>query len=159
VVYRVADHWGEVKKFYQFRGQERQPCTKGCPSPVPWLEPGGAGKEPLINAHPAYSGKPGEVGETILAFSVRLPNQPTQLTFGAYVGRSPGQSDGVQFQVKVQGALTFDELIRKPYAQRRRVDLTAYAGKTVAIELITGPGPKGDVASDWAVWVDPVIRM
>ncbi|UCC68681.1 MAG: hypothetical protein JSV79_01715 [Armatimonadota bacterium] len=159
VVYSVADNWDDVEKLYQFYGKGVEKCVEGCPSPVPKLYPEGLSAEardPLISAHPAYSAK-GEVGETILRFPVALPEEPTYLLFGAFLSRAPGPSDGAEFVVKVGDETVFSEVINSSSAQRREVDLRAYAGKTVTIKLITGPGPRKNVSADWALWLDPRI--
>lgn len=157
VVYSVVDHWAEVEKLYRFGDGAAEPCPEEGKPPMPKAYPDGLSesvRSPVIYAHPAYTSK-GEAGQTILQFKVSLPDRPTQLAFGAFLSRSSGPSDGVEFQVNVAGERVFGELVTQYVPQRRVVDLSSQAGQTVTIELITDAGKTA--AADWAMWLDPRI--
>jgi len=165
-IYRVADHWADVSKYWQLFGKERQPCEAGWISEVPQLYSNGMPyakfqtiKDTTIMAVPAYS-PDNAVGDTILSMSVSLPNEPSKMTFGAFLLQTtptPGGSDGVQYQIKIGDKKLFDQLILAYQPQNQEVDLSNYAGQTVTIEMITGPGPAKNASADWAIWVDPKI--
>jgi len=157
VIYSVVDHWAEVEKLYRFGDGAAEPCPEEGQPPMPKAYPDGLSelvKSPVIFAHPAYTSK-GEAGQTILRFKVSLPDRPTQLAFGAFLSKSPGPSDGVEFLVNVAQEEAFGELITQFSAERRLVDLSSHAGQTVTIELITDAGKTA--AADWAMWLDPRI--
>lgn len=74
--------------------------------------------------------------------------------------RSRGKSDGVVFKVIVNGEIVAQRPIGfHPYEPDAwlpwRVDLSRYAGRTVALELAVGP--RRNVDSDHAIWGDPKI--
>lgn len=158
VIYSVIDNWGDLGKYYRFGGGDVTPWEGSglLPPPQACLNGVEEIRDPVIAAHPAYT-KQGEGGETILRFALSLPEDPAQLTFGVFLSKSTAPSDGVDFQVYVERDRVFGETISDYSPQLRRVDLSGYAGKTVNIELITGPGPHGNPQADWARWLDPKI--
>jgi tetratricopeptide (TPR) repeat protein len=91
--------------------------------------------------------------------------QPAVLSFGMGLDpRSLGWGgDGVTFEVFVDGTRVFLEHLTVETArggwQERQVDLSAYAGQTVALSLASTPGPVGDVTADWAGWGDPRVEV
>jgi tetratricopeptide (TPR) repeat protein len=90
--------------------------------------------------------------------------QPAVLSFG--MGLDPRSldwgGDGVTFEVWVDGTRAFMEHLPVEVAragwQVRQVDLGAYVGQTVALSLVSTPGPAGDVTADWAGWGAPRVE-
>ena len=77
-----------------------------------------------------------------------------------------GKSDGAGFEVSVTDGTqvtTVSRFLNPRYRFNDRawveldLDLAPYAGRAVDISLSTSPGPKGDVAWDWALWGMPRI--
>jgi len=69
-------------------------------------------------------------------------------------------SDGVRFQLLIDGRLVHEEAIGAGQAipagwRSWDLDLSAFAGQAVRFELRVDPG--GNSAGDWALWGDPVI--
>lgn len=76
------------------------------------------------------------------------------------------RSDGVTFDVSItDGAqktratrfLNPGSLMNDRAWVEMDVDLSAYAGRTAEIALVTSPGPRDDVGWDWAMWGNPRI--
>lgn len=115
--------------------------------------PGGGAAEGVertgISAHPP------DHGRTIGEFAVTLPSEPAR--FSAWVAlRDGSKSDGCLFIVQANGR----EIARLrrtagPW-QRLEADLGPWAGKPVALALITDAD--GGFNFDWAVWADPRIE-
>jgi tetratricopeptide (TPR) repeat protein len=91
--------------------------------------------------------------------------QPVVLRFG--MGLDPRSldwgGDGVTFEVFANGARVFLEHLPVEVAregwQERQVDLSAYAGQTIALSLASTPGPAGDLTADWAGWGEPRVEV
>ena len=98
-----------------------------------------------------------------VTYTVAL-TEPSVLRFG--MGLDPRSldwgGDGATFEVFVDGKRVFLEHLSVERAregwQEREVDLAAYAGQTIHLALATTPGPKGDVAADWAGWGEPRVE-
>ena len=71
---------------------------------------------------------------------------------------------GVMFRIQIDGEDAFAQYLNPKVdpAQRRweeiSVDLSAYAGRTVRLALITEPHPTGDLTGAWGVWAAPRIE-
>ncbi|MFC2031313.1 glycosyltransferase family 39 protein [Chloroflexota bacterium] len=104
-----------------------------------------------------------------LAYAAKVPRN-ARLRFG--IALSPevwrlGKGDGVQFDLGLEDGTNtfrlFSEYIdpknipadRKWHDQE--VDLSMWAGQTVTLTLMTGPGPNGNADFDWAGWGAPRI--
>jgi arylsulfatase A-like enzyme len=113
----------------------------------------------VIQAHPPQ------------VFRVRVvPGPQTRLLFGAAMDPGAwtgGRGDGVVFSVSITGGAgnSAEPLWERAVNPQKNandrgwldgdLDLAAWAGKPILIELRTGPGPDGDADFDWAVWSDP----
>ena len=126
--------------------------------------------EPSIAMHPPYYG--GADGDIRAEISVDLPNTtPLKLTFryairdnNAAADEPP--SDGVTFRVRLAdadaplgtvGELQFEDHSGTKQWQEGEVDLSAFAGKPVRVQLEVDPGPKRDKTCDQAYWGRPQI--
>jgi len=120
----------------------------------------------VIYEHPPESGKVEviyrvDIPETgALRFSIALSPEVW----------SPDQGDGASFEVYVadadtptEGQFVFTRYVNPKFNPNDRrwrnflVDLSAWAGDTVNLSLITTAGPAGDWAFDWAGWAEPQI--
>ena len=113
---------------------------------------GGVTKSPAIFAHPPNPGR------TVLSWVVRLPVSPLQLRWSAGVMDGANSSDGVDFEVRVNG---------QPYWQLTdgangvdrwtsgSLDLSRWSGQSILIELMTDS--RGEINFDWAAWADLVL--
>jgi arylsulfatase len=112
----------------------------------------------VLHAHPP----------SVLRFRM-IPGPRTRLLFGAAVNPAAWKSlrgDGVQFSVAILGVdhsadPAWERQVNPRQNQEDRhwfdgdLDLGAWAGEPVIVELRTGAGPEGDEEFDWAVWSDP----
>jgi hypothetical protein len=105
-----------------------------------------------------------------IIYTVRVPADAwleTSFALKPDVWQKP--TDGVQFRIGVSEGRTYDELLRQVVVPSRgdtrwftaRLDLSAYAGRTVKVIFNTDPGPPGatDVDFDEAVWGAPRIYV
>jgi hypothetical protein len=100
----------------------------------------------------AISGHPPDHGRTILALTLGLP--PTEaLRLQWLAGLADGaKSNGAEFQVHMNGAVVWRHRTRVPGWIPGEVDLSAWKGSTVLIELVTDS--LGDNSFDWVNWAD-----
>ena len=107
-------------------------------------------RKETINAHPPPNGK------TILQFLLVLP-QAQDVTFDFSMGLVDGSnlSDGVTFNVLVNGQSRFEHFIDTAGWEDAQISLAELAGETVLLELMTSPGESAGY--DWAHWADLLI--
>jgi hypothetical protein len=100
-------------------------------------------------------------GEAYAGFRVALPKvKPLVLSFATAIRDSNvGEplSDGVEFRVHADGDEIFTRFSTAKSWQPARVDLSRYAGRTIKLTLVTGPGPKLNTSVDQAYWAAPAI--
>jgi hypothetical protein len=116
----------------------------------------------VLFAHPPY--RTSGTGIAWARFDLELPNDvgrfmsEVALDAGA-VGE--GKSDGVTFRVSVknESAEIHAELLNATSEHKPlEVDLKAFRGTHVRVELSVDPGPKRDSSYDWARWYNPRIE-
>ena len=123
-----------------------------------------------IAMHPPWRG--GCSGSVLVEFPLRLPEKgPIRLTFAnAIRDHMPEQgeppSDGVTFRVRVAafdesegrlGEVLFERHTDAKTWQEDAVDLTAFAGKTICLQLESHPGPRNDTTCDQSFWAMPTL--
>ena len=114
--------------------------------------------------HPPW--KDGLTGTTVLEFPLALPEgTPLKLTFANAMAPDT-QGDGITFRVR---AVPFDapdgELGKVVYEnhtsaktwQEAEVDLSAFGGKAIRLQLETHPGPKNNTSWDHGFWAEPLL--
>ena len=103
-----------------------------------------------INAHPPKDGR------TILQFLLSLP-QAEEMMFSFSMGLldEEGRSDGVTFEMLLNGQKRFSQFTKTPGWTDERIPLSEFAGETVLLELITNSGESDNY--DWAHWGDLLI--
>ena len=90
--------------------------------------------------------------------------QPAFLRFamGNILHAPAWKSDGITFEVYANNRRCFLEHLTPEMAQQgwqeREVDLSEFVEQTIALRLMTTPGPIGDFTADWAVWGRPRIE-
>ncbi len=110
---------------------------------------GGVTKPRTLNAHPP------DHGETVFSWVLKLPATPARLAFTA--GLADGShSSGVILGVRVNGKTQWSWATHTPGWQSGTVDLAAFAGQTVLVQLVSDAA--GDNLFDWARWADVTIR-
>lgn len=115
-----------------------------------------------IGMHPPWRKAWGDVS---VDFVVKLPDQtPIALDFATAIrdhSKDEPPSDGVQFTVLVSDGGTFKPLFSRFSASKQwepaSVDLSAYAGRTVTIRLMSGPGPEHNTVCDQSYWAGPLL--
>ena len=108
-------------------------------------------RKPSIFAHPPTN------GQTILQFPLNLPNAQG-LTFSfAMVLQGNSCSNGVLFQVLLNGQKRFEHLIETPDWVDMTLPLSELAGQPILLELVTDPNGSG--SCDWAHWADLLITV
>ena len=110
---------------------------------------GGTQKE-TIDAHPPKDGK------TILQFLLSLP-QGKEITFSFSTGLldEEARSDGVFFEVLLNGQKRFEHFTKTPGWTDAHISLSEFSGEVVLLELVTASGESN--SWDWAHWGDLLI--
>ena len=120
---------------------------------------------PALSVHPPW--QPGG-GTLFCDYLVSLPEvKPIELTFGCAIRDNTAQepaSDGVLFRVTASeppgGAnpqVLSETFTKAKQWQDVRVDLSAYAGRTILLRLESDPGPARDTTCDNGFWGAPTI--
>ena len=106
-------------------------------------------RKPGISAHPPTN------GQTILQFPLHLPQSQGLIFSFSMVLQDNPCSNGVLFQVLLNGQSRFEHLIESPDWVDADLSLSEFAGQTVLLELVTDPN--GSNSCDWAHWADLLI--
>ncbi|MGL4943818.1 MAG: hypothetical protein ACRC46_11590 [Thermoguttaceae bacterium] len=117
-----------------------------------------------IHMHPTYKGGAGNVA---VEYRVALPDEkPITLIFDAAIRdvRAPEPpSDGVTFRVVAVDPDTGREKIvaerhtKSTSWERVTADLSPFAGREIALRLVSDPGPKRDTTCDACFWGNPLL--
>ena len=92
-------------------------------------------------------------GQTVLQFPLLLPQEPSTFSFSA--GLEEGCSEGVLFQVLLNGQV-YSEIFKDTFNWTDdSISLSAFAGRPILLELVTDPA--GGTGCDWAQWGDLYI--
>jgi len=137
-----------------------------------WSEPGDAPfsvKDVALDGqtHKAIFAPP----HSRLRWKIEVPRRGTlEVFFGLREDAWTADGNGVQFRIGVSDGRTYEEYLREVVNPRGRdrdrrwlsatIDLSAYEGQLVEINLNTDPGPPNDAAdkrNDFAVWGEPRI--
>ena len=106
-----------------------------------------------------------------IRWKIEVPRRGTlEIYYGLREDAWTGDGNGVQFRVGVSDGRTYEEYLKEVVNPRDRdrdrrwltatVDLSAYEGQFVEINLNTDPGPPrdaGDRRNDFALWGEPRI--
>lgn len=110
-----------------------------------------------IAMHPPY--KNGKSGSVFLEYQpILLPETP--IAFRAQVGKQDGsdRGDGIHYRVEViadgQTAVAAGQHVIEHEWRDIVADLSPWAGKKVALRLVTDPGPAKNTSGDWAAWAE-----
>ncbi len=120
------------------------------------------GRRRAIAIHPPWRAG---WGDAVLDYRVALPNtQPLSLEFATAIrdnGPTEPPSDGVDFRVFADDGtgwkLLFSRFSISKSWETARVNLSGYAGKTIALRLFTGPGLEHNTSCDQAYWGTPTL--
>ena len=161
----LADRLPDARTGVRLNGEEVA-LERGGTFRVADCRAGGVSKESIF-AHPPWQGLPGGttaeagLGETFGEYEFALPaERPAFLAFGiALRDDVNGRSDGATFRVLVNGKAVFGKHWPESRWDENTVDLAAYAGQTVRLQLVTTPGPDEDVSFDWACWGEPRVAL
>ncbi len=126
-IFRLGDAWGS--------GSRRSTTIDGI-------------HKETIFAHPPAN------GQTILQFPLLLPQDPS--TFSFSMGLHEGCSEGVLFQVRLNGQTYFEAFKDTFTWTDASISLSAFAGQPVLLALVTDPAEKGSGGAncDGAHWAD-----
>ena len=117
---------------------------------------------PAIAMHPPWRKGWGDV---FVDYRITLPHQtPITLAFATAIrdhAREEPPSDGVQFTVLASEGGDFKPLFSRFSASKKwepgSVDLSSFAGRTVTLRLMSGPGPEHNTVCDQSYWAEPVL--
>ena len=99
-----------------------------------------------ISAHPPT------YGQTILQFPLFVVQEPS--TFSFSTGLVKGCSNGVLFQVLLNGQV-HSEIFKDTFDWTNgSISLSQFAGQPLLLELITDPAEESGAICDWAYWAD-----
>lgn len=123
----------------------------------------GASKS-CISIHPPWA--QGNVGTQWIEYPITLPKTtPIRLQF-ANAMQLTGESDGVTFRVRVAaidapegapGEVVFERHTTAKTWTEAEADLSAYAGKTIRLQLESHPGPNNNTGWDRSYWAEPLL--
>ena len=107
-------------------------------------------RKETINAHPPQD------GQTVLQFLLSLP-RAEEMTFSFSMGLldEEARSDGVTFEVLLNGQNRFKHFMKTPEWTDAQILLSEFADEIVLLELGTDSG--GSDSYDWAHWADLLI--
>lgn len=118
----------------------------------------------VVAIHPPY--RDGLVGTLAAEYPIALPKSArVQLSFATAIVPD-GQSDGVTFRVRVLpldapdgelGKVVFERHSAAKTWEPGEADLSAFAGRTVRLQLESHPGPKNNTGWDQSFWAEPVL--
>jgi hypothetical protein len=118
-----------------------------------------AGIHPMANtiggvSRPGFFAHPPNHGCTVAIFLMSLPEKPAR--FRSFVGlRDRSFSTGVVFSVEANGQEVAKRRMKPGGWEPLEADLRAWAGKPVALTLVTDSD--GPFDADWACWGEPAI--
>ncbi len=107
----------------------------------------GAGRS-VLSVHPPNNGR------TLAVFLLTLPAEPARLVTSVGL-RDGSKSEGVDVSVMVNGRTGAPRRIRPGVLEEIVVDLQPWAGRPVALCLVTNAA--GSYFQDWVAWVTPRI--
>lgn len=110
---------------------------------------GGVTKSQVIFAHPPDNGR------TVLAWAVRLPATALRLGFSVGIGDGASSSDGIDFQVRVNGTTYWQLTKQSNQWQSSALELGRWKNQNVLIELVTDS--RETFGFDWALWADLLL--
>jgi hypothetical protein len=95
-------------------------------------------------------------GSSFVEYSVPVPVAPkVTLNFSVALADGSNKSDGVLYGVQINGQTQWKQTILPGSGWTKvALDLTALAGKTAKITLLTHPGLLLDAQFDWSCWKD-----
>ena len=101
---------------------------------------------------------PGPDLPNFVSFSLHLPETP-KLRLAFSMGLREGCSQGVTFQVLLNGETRFDYFKNTFNWTEGDVSLGDFAGQPLLLELVTDPAQSGQSGEncDWASWGEPLI--
>lgn len=141
------------------RGAKRQTETEGTGAGAyrQKMNCGGVEKNGWF-MHPPYMKGTGRI---YLEYNFDVPNfKESMPVLRASVGKRDGSDsgDGIRFQIAAVADGKEIKLAEQDLIEHKWVpieaDLTAYAGKTITLRLISDVGPKNNSAGDWSCWAD-----
>ena len=98
----------------------------------------------------AINAVPPANGQTVIQFPFLLPEEPS--TFSFSVGLYEGCSEGVLFQIRLNGQTHFENFKDTFDWTDGSISLSEFAGQSVLLELVTDPVEGSEC--DWAFWAD-----
>jgi len=118
----------------------------------------------VVALHPPY--RDGLVGTVVAEYPIALPKSSRlRLSFATAIVPD-GQSDGVTFRVRVLpvdapagelGKVIFERHSAAKTWEPGEADLTAFAGRTVRLQLESHPGPRNNTGWDQSFWAEPAL--
>ena len=100
----------------------------------------------------ALSAQPPAEGQIIFRFPLLLPEAPSTFSFSA--GLREGCSQGVVFEVRLNGQ-TYFEIFKETFDWTDgSISLSQFAGQPLLLELVTDPAEESGAICDWAFWGD-----
>jgi hypothetical protein len=118
-----------------------------------------------VAIHPPW--RDGRAGTALVEYPLELPaSRPIALDFENAVAPD-GRGDGVTFRVRVApldapegtlGAVVLERHVAsRRWGDAARADLSAFAGRSVRLQLESHPGPRRDTSFDQSFWGEPTL--
>ena len=134
------------------QGTKDNPLSSGAVAQVSQTQVAGKFYQPALIMQPPSGAMLG--GATFVEYQVPIPSTSSTLNFGVGLSDFGTLSDGAIFKVTINGSEVFRKGLHLGVYWPVQVDLTPWAGKTVAIRFAIHPGPALNPIDDIGVWGD-----
>ena len=121
-----------------------------------------SGTGDMISAHPPW--RNGRTGAAYARYTLKIPAGGARFISGVALAdgaTGEGKSDGVTFSVTAR-ADSREARAELHHASTERLplelDLSPFAGESIALELAVHPGPEHNPSFDWARWHSPRVE-
>lgn len=108
--------------------------------------------EKAIFAHPDSGDQ-----EVVVRYQLQLPEGVKAITGFTGIRDGAEITDGVDFEVRINGISVWQMIHDKPHWMAFRIDISKYTG-SATVEFLTRKGPDNS-RYDWACWGEPVVLL
>lgn len=128
-----------------------RPMVAGALARVNPVLVGGKLRNSVLLMHPPYQGIVG--GVTFTEYEVEVPQAPrVEFQFEVAIADIPQRKEPATFVVWINGVEAWRNYVGTGAWVPGRVDLTRYAGSTIKLRVISGPGPRNIATYAFTCW-------
>jgi hypothetical protein len=148
-----------MQNFWQAKigveGLMDHPLGNGAAAQVSQTQVAGIFRQPVILMSPPSGVWLG--GATFAEYQVPIPKTPSTLSFSTGLSDFGPLSDGAIFKITINGTQVWRQGVLLNTWLPAQVDLTPWAGQTVAMRFAVHPGPALNPLDDFCAWGDMSI--